>query len=140
MTTPPLEQHDAPRAGAARTTLVPGLLAGVAAAVVNSVIYAIAAAAGVSPAAAVGADPIEVLPSMPAVASFVPLAIAAVVAWLIVRAAPGARRVLAWIGFAVGILSALVPLFAGVDLGSSLSLAAMHVVTGVAWLVALVRR
>ena len=140
MSAPPPGPNDAPRSRAARTVLVPGLIAGVAAAIANSIVYAIASAAGASLSASFGSGAIEVLPFMPAVASFFPLAIAAVVAWLIVRAAPGARRPLAWIGFAVGIVSALIPLLAADGVDSALGLAAMHVIAGVAWVVAIGRR
>ncbi|MCQ9389440.1 DUF6069 family protein [Brevibacterium sp. 50QC2O2] len=114
-------------------TITAGIAAGLAAAIINSIIYAIAHAAGAAMTAGFGGPIITVAGFMPALASFVPLLIAAVIVWLIERKAPKVHTPLAWIGLVVGVLSAVAPLTAATDAGTMWGLAAMHCIVGISW-------
>ena len=70
-------------------------------------------------------------------ATVVPLIGAGLVTWLIARAAPGFRRVAAWVGLALAILSCASPLLVSEDVTTGIALGAMHLIAGVSWYIAL---
>lgn len=112
--------------------------AAVVAAVANAVIFAISAASGAvmsveSPSYA------EITLVMVIAASLVPLLVAGGVTWLIARRFPGFRRVAQWLGLAVAVASIASPIVATSNTATVVALAAMHLVSGAAWFVALAR-
>lgn len=126
---------DAARSG--RSVIVHGLAAAIAATVVNLVIALVAPAAGASMKAGFGGALNTIGLPIVVPATLVTLAIAAVVTWLIVRRRPAARRLLAWLGLVVALASVAAPIIGAADAATAVSLASMHVVAGVCWLVGL---
>ena len=59
--------------------------------------------------------------------------------WFISAKRPGFARLAAWAGLAVGVLSML-SLINAADVTTAVSLGAMHLVTAIAWVVALIGR
>ena len=74
------------------------------------------------------------------VATLLPLLLAGVVTGLIARRRPSFRRTAAWIGLAFGFAGLPMPFIAAGDLATAWALAAMHVITAVAWFIALMPR
>ncbi|MFJ3957484.1 DUF6069 family protein [Arthrobacter sp. NPDC090010] len=111
------------------------LLAGAASAVVNTALYALAVLIGASMVMATP-QPNRIPWFAPAVASLIPLLIAGLIAWIVVRKRPGASRWFAWGGLLFAVLSCA-SLLSAPDPATGLGLAAMHLVTGVAWFLAL---
>ena len=114
------------------------LIAAAAAASVNLVILAIGRAAGASLTMEVP-DPIVVEWPSVVVFSTLPLLLGGLVAWLVARRVPPARRWFAWVGLVVAVLSCAV-LLSAPDAATAVTLGAMHLVVGVAWFVALTAR
>jgi hypothetical protein len=111
------------------------LLAGAAAAAINLVVFAVASAAGAS--MVITAPQQMTIPWVAVIfASVAPLAIAGVVTWALARRWPRIRVPFAWAGLVVAALSSLAVLSAG-DVTTAIALAAMHVITGVAWFASL---
>ncbi len=70
----------------------------------------------------------------------VPMLAGAAVTWLLTRRHPGRVSWFGWAGLVVALLSAPMPFVVSADTATAVTLALMHVVVGVAWLVALRRR
>lgn len=70
------------------------------------------------------------------IATLVAFIVGAVVFLLAARFLPAFARALPWLGLAVGVLSAAAPLTMATDLATGLTLATMHVASGVAWFLA----
>lgn len=68
-----------------------------------------------------------------AISTVVPLALGLVVVGLVARRRPGFRRVAAWAGLVVAVLSTAAPLTMAADTATSVTLALMHLVVGVTW-------
>ncbi|ROR65789.1 DUF6069 family protein [Agrococcus jenensis] len=120
-----------------RSLLARGLLSAGIATAVNLAILAAASAAGASMVVAQGGSEIAVGLIPVLVATFVPLALATVVAWLLAKRWPRSIPVLAWVGLAVAALSTTAPLSGALDTGTGIALALMHLVAGVSWFTAL---
>ncbi|WP_143143742.1 DUF6069 family protein [Agrococcus sp. Marseille-P2731] len=121
-----------------RSLLVRGLIAVGIATAVNLVILGAAAAAGASMLVAQDGSEIAVglLPVL--VATFAPLALATVVAWLLAKRWPRTTTILAWVGLVVAAASIIAPLTGALDTATGIALALMHLVAGASWFVALV--
>lgn len=120
---------------AARTAGV----AAVTAVVVNLVIFGIGTALDVDfVVIPPGDERVTVALPVVAVMTLVPLLVGGVLLAVAGRRV-GVWNVLAWIGLAVGLLSAVGPLDSAVQTSTGVTLALMHVVTGLAWFLA-VRR
>lgn|GEM_PF-194296 len=111
------------------------LVAGAASAVVNIALYGAGFLSGASMIMA-SPQPALIPWFAPAVASFLPLAILGVIAWLITRKRPAAKRWFAWAGLAFAVISCA-SLLSAPDAATGISLAAMHLVAGFAWFIAL---
>lgn len=99
----------------------------------NLVVWLVADAAGVPFEVTQGGDTQSVGPLMVIVMTLAPLLLGTLLLWATRSRAPRSWTVLAWVGLAVGLLSAALPLSVDASDGTSLSLAAMHVVVGLAW-------
>lgn len=73
-------------------------------------------------------------------ATLIPIAIGAGITVLLARKWAAAPRVMAWVGLAFALVSVPMPFLMSSDTPTSLALAAMHVITGVAWFVAVLPR
>ncbi|MGB3186971.1 MAG: DUF6069 family protein [Ornithinimicrobium sp.] len=115
--------------------------AAIVALVANILVYTIAAAAGVAfTLTPPGASAIEVQPASVITMTIGPVVIGGVVLVLLGRLSPAwATRFMPWIGLFIGIGTAAMPISMDGDLTARLLLAAMHVITGVAWFIS-VRR
>lgn len=122
-------------AAPARAGLRALALAAVAAAAVDLVVYAVGTSTGAS--MTVEGTPYTIDAVAVAVASAVPVLIGGVVVLLLARRWPALPGRAAWAGLAFGVVSAASPLLGASDTGTGLTLAAMHVVVGAAWLLAL---
>ena len=70
------------------------------------------------------------------VATVVPMAIGGLLTWLLSRRWAKAVSVMAWVGLVLGVITAPAPLLSSDNRPTALALAAMHVVTGVVWFIA----
>ncbi|MFD4421656.1 DUF6069 family protein [Agromyces sp. NPDC058484] len=117
------------------------LIAAGAAVVLDLIVLWIASAGGasliVTPPGAPGSIQVDAVAVTLTVV--VPMVVVGAGVWLLTRRWPAIRLWAAWAGLAFGVLSAALPLTVEADLGTKLALASMHVITGVAWFVALVR-
>ncbi len=86
-----------------------------------------------------GAEPMTVGAVTIALMTVAPLLLGGVVLALATRRSPRALTVLGWLGLAIGILTAPMPFTMLAGTGTQVALAAMHVVTGVVWWLALPR-
>lgn len=128
----------------ARTGRRPGAVAALlisigVAVVLNLVVLAVLAATGadlsVTMPGGPGALTIDAVAVVAATAA--PLLVAGLVATAILRRVPSLRRWAAWAGLALALVSVIAPLTLQADAATRAGLAAMHVVAGVAWFVAL---
>lgn len=112
-----------------------GVIAAVIALILNLIIFAIGTGAGASMEMT---SPQPMTIGIPAVigASLAPVIIAAIVTGLLARRWAKARPVLTWVGLALAVASCAATL-AAPDLATGLSLAGMHIVTGLAWVLAM---
>ncbi|MGY3127722.1 VIT1/CCC1 family predicted Fe2+/Mn2+ transporter [Agrococcus sp. UYP33] len=133
----PAAPVEAPDRRRDRSLLARGLLSAGIATAVNVGILAAATAAGASTVVAQGGSEIAVGLVPVLVATFVPLALATVVAWLVAKRWPRAIPVLAWAGLAVAAVSTIAPLTGALDAGTGIALALMHLVAGASWFAAL---
>lgn len=109
------------------------VLASAIAAGVNLALFAVGSASGATWATS---SPMGIGPLTVAGATLVPLlAVGAVVGSLAARR-PNLPRLAARAGLAFGVLGAPIPFLASSDLATSVSLAPMHVVAGLAWFLA----
>lgn len=65
------------------------------------------------------------------------IAAAGVVTWFIARRRPRFRSIAAWLGLAVAVVSVPSPLLVAEDTATGVSLAAMHLIAGIAWFIGL---
>jgi len=107
-------------------------LAIAAAVVVNLLVYAIGSAAG----ATWIANGQAIAWFLVIIATIVPMVLGALITWLLSRAWAGARAAMAWVGLAFALGTVPAPLLSSDDRPTGLALAAMHVVTGIAWFIA----
>lgn len=108
----------------------------VAAAAANALVFVIGSAAGAS----MGIDSpaySEITVVMSVFATLVPLLIAGAVTWLIARPWPTFHPIARWLGLAVALLSMASPFLVSQDAATAIALAAMHLVAGAAWFLAL---
>lgn len=108
--------------------------------VANLVVYGIARAAGTD-FAVVRPDGVgfTVGPASVLLMSVVPLLLGGVALAVVARWGQRGWHWLAWIGLAIGLLTVVMPISTEASSGTTLALALMHVLTGVAWFV-IVRR
>lgn len=111
-------------------------IAAAAAVAVNVVLLLIGRAAGASLVA--GAQPVG--PVQVIIATLMGFALGTGLLWLVARRRPERARPLAWIGLAVAVVSVIAPLTMAADLATGMTLAGMHLTTGIAWFVAVSRR
>lgn len=103
------------------------------AAVANVVLFFIGQSAGAT--FSVGSPaPIDAV--MVAIATIIPLAIGALVAYLVGKKGTKALNILVWVGFGVAIISSPNAWVMSQDTATGLSLGAMHIVAAFAWLLA----
>lgn len=106
------------------------------AALVNLIVFWIAGSAGAS--MAVTQPMHQVIPALVVVlATVIPVGIGAVVTWFVARRWPGFRRLAAWVGLAIGVLSAPATFLVSADLPTAVALSIMHVMVGIAWFIGL---
>jgi len=122
------------------TTITPalwarGIIAAIVALILNLIIFFIGTSAGASMEMT---SPQPMTIGVPAVigASLAPLIIAGIVTGLLANKWSKARIVLTWVGLALAVVSCAAT-FAAPDLATGLSLAGMHIVTGIAWVLAM---
>lgn len=111
-------------------------LAALAALVLNLVAFAAASAAD----ATWFANNMTIGWYMVVFATLIPIAIGAGITVLLARKWAAAPRVMAWVGLAFALVSVPMPFLMSSDTPTSLALAAMHVITGIAWFVAVLPR
>lgn len=70
------------------------------------------------------------------VATLVPMLVGTLLVWVLARRWASARSVMAWVGLVFGLITAPAPLLSSDNGATAFSLAAMHVVTGVVWFLA----
>lgn len=80
----------------------------------------------------IGVGPVLLMSILPAVLGGLAL-------WLAARRGPAAWRAVGWLGLALGVLTVPMPFMVQASTGTSITLASMHLVAGVLWLIA-VRR
>ena len=108
------------------------LLTVAVAAALNVAIYFIGSAAGGAMSVTMsGGQDIEWF--IVIIATVVPLALAGIVVWLIAGRWEVVLRWLRWTGLVIAVASAFMPLSMSEDPQTAVSLAAMHVVAGLAW-------
>ncbi len=107
-------------------------LAVLAAAVLNLIAYAVGSLAGASWVA----NGQSITWIMVILATLFPMAVGGAITYLLSRRWGKATTVMAWIGLAFGIVTLPAPLFAAENAAAGLSLASMHVITGVVWFLA----
>lgn len=133
----PVAAHEGPTVSSLVAVTV---RAAVVALVANVLVHTLARVAGTETVLTPpGAAPVTVAPFSVVTMTIVPLVVGGLLLVLASRVAPGAVRSLPWIGLFVGIGTAVMPLSMGGALDGRLVLAAMHVITGIAWFVS-VRR
>jgi hypothetical protein len=108
------------------------LAAVVAAAVANALVFGIALLADASMTIP-GPPEMPIGLAIVVVATLVPLLVAGVVCYFLIRAFPRLGRWLPLAGLIVAVASAAAPLTQAADLPTGIALAVMHVVAGVAW-------
>lgn len=101
--------------------------------VLNLVIFAIGSAAG----ATWLANGQTVSWVLVIIATVVPMVIGALITWLLSRGWAKAITVMAWVGLAFAVVTVPAPLLASTNRPTGVALAGMHVVTGIAWFIAL---
>ena len=108
------------------------------AAIINVVVYFIGSAAG---ATMVVTSPQEMqIPFVVVIiATLLPLLLAGIITWLIARRVPAFHTFARWAGAIVAVVSIIEPFLVTEDTTTALSLAAMHIVGGAAWFVALTK-
>lgn len=111
-------------------------IAGASAGVLTLVVYGIGSAGGAA-MAVTSPSPTQIPAVLALFATVSSIAVAGVVTWFVARRRPGFLTIAAWLGLAVAVLSAPSPLLVAEDTATGVSLAAMHVVAGVAWFVGL---
>lgn len=111
-------------------------LAALAALVLNLVAFAAASAAD----ATWFANDMTIGWYLVVLATLIPMAIGAGITVLLARKWAAAPRVMAWLGLAFALVSVPMPFLMSSDFPTSLALAAMHVITGIAWFVAVLPR
>lgn len=121
---------EAPAGSVNRVRLGLGIVVAV---VANLVVFAVASAAGAS----WSANGQSVNAVLVVIATVVPMVIGGVITVLLARRWTRAIMTMAWVGLAFAVISAPAPLFASDDAATKWALAAMHVVTGVVWFVAI---
>lgn len=109
------------------------------AAVANALVFTVGSAAGGSMVIESPAYS-QITLAMAVFATLVPLLTAGIVVWLIARRWPGFRAVAQWLGLGVAVLSMASPFVLTDDLTTAISLAAMHVIAGIAWFFAVATR
>lgn len=131
----------APAARPTASTLVTATVrAAVVAVVVNVLVHTLARVAGVETVLTPpGAAPVTVAPFAVVTMTLVPIVVGGAALVLFSRVSPASARALPWVGLLIGVGTVVMPLSMGGALGGRLVLAAMHVVTGIAWFVS-VRR
>lgn len=85
-------------------------------------------------------EPMQINAGQVVVSLAMPMLIVGALLWWLGRSRPALVRWIAWIGLAIGVLTAPMPFSATSDLPTALALAAMHAVAGIAWFVALTAR
>jgi len=111
-------------------------IAALVAVVVNLAVYAIGDVAG----ATWEANGQEVAWFMVISATLIPFAIGGLLTWALARNWAPATRWMAWIGLAFAVVSLPMPFVASSDMATSVTLASMHVLAGIAWFVAVFPR
>lgn len=111
-------------------------LAALAALMLNLVAFAVASAAD----ATWFANNMTIGWYMVVFATLIPMAIGAGITVLLTRKTAAAPRVMAWVGLIFALVSVPMPFLMSSDAPTSLALAAMHVITGVAWFVGVLPR
>lgn len=106
---------------------------------VNLVVWLVGWAADADFRVTMGGQTITVTPIHVLATTLIALALGLLAAILVRRWGPVALRTLAVVGAAVGVVSAGAPLQADTDTSTAVALAAMHVLTGLIWLIALWR-
>lgn len=109
------------------------LAAAVAAAVLNLAAFLIGARTGASMIVDNPA-PSEIGPGEVIGASLGPLIVAGLATWLLARKWPRLRVWAGWAGAALAVVTIASPFLAADDLATAFTLAAMHLVSGAAWL------
>lgn len=123
-----------------RSVPVVGLVVAVVALVVNGALFLLVSGGEpilATPPGAAGALPVTLGSVL--LATAVATAVGTAALAVLGRARPRRRAALASAGLAVGVLSAPVPVLSAADAGDGVALAAMHVLTGLVWWLA-VRR
>lgn len=80
-----------------------------------------------------GGQAIQVQPSSIVTMTLVPVVAGGLLLALLGRSGRSWTRSMAWIGLVIGLGTALMPISMGGDLAAQLTLATMHVLTGIAW-------
>lgn len=122
---------------ASRTTA----LAMVTTVALNLAVLAIGALAGadLEVAQSAGEAPMDIGAGMVVVMSLGPLLLGGLVLWLAGSRGRGAWNAVGWLGLALGIITVVMPIGAVATTGTTVTLASMHVIAGVLWVLA-VRR
>ncbi len=108
----------------------------IAALVVNLIVYAVGSAAGATWIA--NGQPVGWY--LVVIATALSMAVGGAITFLLARRWSRATMVMAWVGLAIAIVSVPSPVMASDNAPTGWSLAAMHVITGVAWFVAVFPR
>lgn len=101
--------------------------------VLNLVVFAIGSAAG----ATWLANGQTIVWFLVVVATIIPMAVGAVITWLLTKRWSKAETAMAWIGLVFAVISVPAPLLSSGDRPTGVALAAMHVVTGIVWFIAI---
>lgn len=112
-------------------------IAGCGALGANLLVFGVGTAAGATWEIA-APEPVNAL--MVVVSTLLPFLLAGALTWLVARRFPVAPRWFAWAGLVVGVVSAPVGFLASSDVTTGASLAAMHLVAGVSWFLAVLPR
>jgi NAD(P)-dependent dehydrogenase (short-subunit alcohol dehydrogenase family) len=109
-------------------------IAATVATALNAIIFLIATAVGVSMEVTTLTESTSGIVNV-LVGTFVSLMFAAAVLKLILKKRPGFADTASWLGFGFAVISSALPLIAGDDLLTGASLALMHLVGGLGWIV-----
>lgn len=103
----------------------------------NLAILAIGALAGaeLEVAQSTGKEPQQIGPAIVAITSIGPLLLGGLVLWLVGRRGRRSWLAVGRLGLALGVVTVVMPVSAVATTGTTLTLAAMHVVTGLVWFV-----
>lgn len=127
----PVAAHEGPTVSSLVAVTV---RAAVVALVANVLVHTLAKVAGVETVLTPpGAAPVTVAPFAVVTMTIIPVVVGGVALVLASRFSPGAVRALPWIGLVIGVATVVMPLSMGGALDGRLVLAAMHVITGIAW-------